>query len=35
MENRTYVPLRPMCELFGIGVDWNHINNRAFVNFAG
>ncbi len=35
MQNRTYVPLRPMCELFGIGVDWNDINNRAYVNFAG
>ncbi len=34
MQNRTYVPLRPMCELFGIGVDWNRIDKRALVNFA-
>ncbi len=34
MENRTYVPLRRMCQLFGIGVDWNRIENRALVSFA-
>lgn len=34
-QNRTYVPIRPMCELFGIGVDWEDSLNRALVNFAG
>jgi len=33
-ENRTYVPVRPMCELFGVHVDWSDLQNRALVNFS-
>ncbi|MFP3904541.1 MAG: stalk domain-containing protein [Armatimonadota bacterium] len=34
-QNRLYVPVRPMCELFGVGVDWEKDINRALVNFSG
>lgn len=33
-QNRTYVPVRPMCQLFGISIDWQKNINRARVNFA-
>jgi hypothetical protein len=32
--DRTYVAVRPMCELFEIGVDWNYRTNRAMVGLA-
>ena len=34
IDGRTYVAVRPMCELFGIGVDWNYRTNRAMVGLA-
>lgn len=30
--NRTFVPIRPMLDIFGITVDWNRPTHRAFVN---
>ncbi len=33
-ESRTYVPVRPMCDLFGVHVDWNDLQNRALVSFS-
>ena len=32
--DRTYVPVRPFCALFGITTHWSHENNRAIV-FSG
>ncbi len=29
-----YVPLRFYCNLFGIAVDWNRIEQRAYVSFS-
>lgn len=31
IENRTYVPIRPMLEIFNLKVDWNRIQGRALV----
>lgn len=33
ISNRTYVPLRRMCEIFGVGVEWSYYENRAHVGF--
>ena len=32
--SRTYVPLRRMCEIFGVGVEWSYYENRAHVGFV-
>lgn len=29
--NRMYVPLRKVCEIFGIYVEWSDVENRAYV----
>ena len=31
--NRTYVPIRPMCEIFGVKVDWDYHTDRAYVTY--
>jgi hypothetical protein len=30
--NRTFVPVRPMLSIFGVDVNWNRAQHRAFVN---
>ena len=30
-DGRTYVPARPICEIFGVYVEWNHAEKRAYV----
>ncbi len=32
IDNRTFVPIRPMLDLFGLDTDWNRPLHRAFVN---
>jgi hypothetical protein len=32
IDSRTFVPIRPMLSIFGIDVDWNRAQHRAFVN---
>lgn len=34
-SNRTYVPVRPFCELFGIATEWDFGVDRAFVTYSG
>ena len=31
--NRTYVPVRPFVELFGIATDWDFQDDRAYVTY--
>jgi len=30
-ENRTYVPLKPFCDLFGVYSEWSALENRVYV----
>jgi hypothetical protein len=32
IDNRTFVPIRPMLDIFGLDTDWNRPLHRAFVN---
>jgi hypothetical protein len=32
IDNRTFVPIRPLLSIFGLEVDWNRAQHRAFVN---
>lgn len=32
IDNRTFVPIRPMLALFGVETAWNYPTHRAFVN---
>jgi len=32
-QNRTYVPVRPFCEIFGIVTDWDFKWDRAYVTY--
>lgn len=32
IQNRLFVPVRPVLRLLGIGTEWNRIQGRAFVN---
>lgn len=32
IDNRTFVPIRPMLNIFGLDTDWNRPLHRAFVN---
>jgi len=32
VENRLFVPIRPMLTIFGLTTDWNRAQHRAFVN---
>lgn len=32
LDSRTFVPIRPMLDLFGLDTDWNRPLHRAFVN---
>jgi len=34
-QNRTYVPVRPFCELFGIVTEWDFDKDRAYVTYSG
>ena len=34
-QNRTYVPVRPFCEIFGIVTDWDFKWDRAYVTYQG
>lgn len=34
-QNRTYVPVRPFCELFGIATEWDFGADRAYVTYSG
>ncbi len=31
--NRTWVPIRPMCEFYGIQVDWDYDTDRAYITY--
>jgi hypothetical protein len=32
IDNRLFVPVRPVLALLGVGTDWNRVNGRAYVN---
>ncbi len=32
IDSRTFVPIRPMLDIFGVKTDWNRPQHRAFVN---
>jgi len=32
LDNRTFVPIRPMLSIFGVDVEWNSAQHRALVN---
>jgi hypothetical protein len=34
-QNRTYVPVRPFTELFGIATEWDFQDDRAYVTYQG
>ena len=34
-QNRTYVPVRPFAELFGIVTEWDFDRDRAYVTYSG
>jgi len=34
-QNRTYVPVRPFCEIFGVVTDWDFQQDRAYVTYQG
>jgi len=34
-QNRTYVPVRPFTELFGIATEWDFDKDRAYVTYSG